>query len=341
MTQQNKTVFIAIISILILWIIWWIVLQKPENTIEKTKEQNIQKNPESNVKMSVQEIKEKQIEKEKQYAKTIENENQFFNDALMALDESICEKIVQDMVLKQDCIDNVYLALSKEKNEMSYCMKIKDSTKSTNCKNLMYYDMAIKNTSNLYCNRIKNDESLIQNCNTNIILTTIETTDQKGDTKICESLIGSDKDYCMNRIKKSDDLVALRDAVEWNNWWECWQISDPDLKKKCLDVIYLETAINSKNITICNKIISSERKTQCQSALGKMQWEEYLQKAIEKNDITICNNIIDITTKNNCTDSLYIKKAYQEKNINYCNKIIDSKQKEICTSDLNLILKQK
>lgn len=288
---------------------------------------------------SKEEIKKELAQKEIAFAENIKEQNDFFNEAIENFDTDICNKIT-DTKKQQECLDNVYLWLSKEKNEISYCMKIKDSDKITNCKNLMYYDLAIKNNSLAFCNKIKSDNALIKNCNTNIIFATLETKDLQWDTKICDTLTWSDKEYCINRIKKADDLETLRDAVEWNDSGDCSSITDVTLKNNCLDVINIDKAINEKNISLCDKIVVIDKKTQCRTSLWKILWEDFLREAIEKNDLNICNKITDNMLKITCSDNIYMKKAYSEKNIWWCDKLQNESNKSQCKNDLSLILKQ-
>ena len=55
-----------------------------------------------------EEIKKELEQKEIEYAENIQQQNDYFNEAIENFDTDTCEKITEAK-LKQDCLDNVYL----------------------------------------------------------------------------------------------------------------------------------------------------------------------------------------------------------------------------------------
>lgn len=133
-----------------------------------------------------------------------------YNGAVDTLDITVCEKIVGNDKLKNECTDNVYAAqASKEKNG-ALCKKIQDTTVKAHCTNLFIYEATIVSLKQSDCEQIIGDTALKNACAKNIVFAKIETPSFSGTTDVCTSLTGADKDYCTNRIKKGDDITLLQ-----------------------------------------------------------------------------------------------------------------------------------
>lgn len=66
-----------------------------------------------------------------------------YNDAVAALDISLCEKIVSNDVLKSECSDNVYSAKASKEKNVQLCEKIQDKKTQSRCANAFIYDSAL------------------------------------------------------------------------------------------------------------------------------------------------------------------------------------------------------
>lgn len=281
---------------------------------------------------SLQEAEQKQVQDK------IEMYN-IYNNAVDKLDITVCDKIT-DEKLKTKCMDNVYSALStKEKNE-TLCEKIQDMTIKVHCINSYVYEIAIASGKQSDCNKISGDNDLKRACTKNVIFSQIESQSFSGKTNVCESLGGDDKNYCINRINKSSDIDLLQLWTNTKNINICGQIKDISMKNTCSDTVYIALAMEKQDGSICNKIIDSNRKTNCLTQFARVNDASILQKAITKNNLSLCTTITTPDLRTKCSDTLLLKLWVVNKDIATCTKIIDTSTKKQCNDSVNLILKQ-
>lgn len=282
---------------------------------------------------SLQEAEQKQLqEKVDRYTA--------YNGAVDTLDIAACEKIVGDDILKTECIDNVYSALSSREKNVTFCEKIQDVTIKAHCMNSFIYDTAIASGKQLDCDKIVGDSDLKEACTKNIVFAQIENQSFSGTISTCESLTWVDKEYCINRIKKDSDVDLLQQGTNTKNISICGQIKDTSMKNTCTDTVYMTLAIEKQDGLLCAKIIDTLRRTNCNTQFARVNDANILQKAIAGNNLSMCKTIVTLDMRTKCTDTLLLKQWVTNKNVATCNKISDTSTKKQCNDAVKLILEQ-
>lgn len=171
-----------------------------------------------------------------------------------------CEK-VEDILIKQECIDNWNLAKASFENDIQYCDRVKNNIKKTKCRDNYFYNQALFVWNQANCYQIE-DISLEYNCKKSIIFSILEI-EKDLNISLCSVLIWEDKSNCLLKVQQKKD-----------------------------EILFLQ-ALDKKEINICKKIQTPIIQMNCKDTF-------YMQEAIEINDIKKCSFISDLTTKNKC-----------------------------------------
>ncbi|MDD2891383.1 MAG: hypothetical protein PHQ95_00255 [Candidatus Gracilibacteria bacterium] len=101
------------------------------------------------------------------------------------------------------------------------------------------------------------------------------------------------------------------------------------LQKKTEDYAFYNTAVESLDITACDRIIGDDTlKTQCADNV-------YSAQASKEKDVTLCDKITDTTTKARCTNSFAYDSALVSGKQSDCDKItLDSDLKNACMKNI-------
>ena len=59
----------------------------------------------------------------------------------------------------------------------------------------------------------------------------------------------------------------------------------------------MKSAKETKNITLCSKILDASQKERCQTSIEKLVDAEYYRNARDTNNVSLCAKIADDTTK--------------------------------------------
>lgn len=282
---------------------------------------------------SLYETEQKQLQKKM-------DDYTIYNGAIDTLDITVCEKIIGNDALKTECLDNVYSAnASKEKN-VALCDKIQDTSTKARCTNGFAYDSAIVSGKQSDCDKIIGDNDLKNACMKNIVFAKIEDQSFSGTTDACTSLTGADKDYCVNRIKKSADIELLQKGTTTKDLDICAKIQDVGMKNICNDTVYMPLALERKDGSLCAKITDVSRKASCTTQFTRINDVTLLQKSLADNSISLCATITTTDLRTKCSDTLFLKQAVASKDAAMCAKIFDTSTKVQCNNAVKVILDQ-
>lgn len=196
-------------------------------------------------------------------------------------------------------------------------------------------------SNNAYCEEISHNLSDKEQCLLNFAI-------EQQDEFLCDSILSlGDKDYCYLNIalKKQESDVCMNIVetyMEDKCYFElakiinvslCNNIKDIEEKEFCFVYIYIELAVEEKDIGYCDKITHINAVDNCFSEMAVVLQDYSLceKKVSEKNrmycysifaesmnDYILCGNITDIAYKNKC----YINIASATKNISLCEYVI-------------------
>ena len=97
----------------------------------------------------------------------------------------------------------------------------------------------------------------------------------------------------------------------------------------------MKKAKETKNITLCSKILDASQKERCQTSIEKLVDAEYYRNARDTNNVSLCAKIADDTTKNKCENTVYMSLALTKRDASLCDKLTQVDQKDQCNSLLN------
>ena len=97
-----------------------------------------------------------------------------YNTAVDTLDITLCEKIINNDTLKNECTDNVYSAQASKNKNAALCEKIQDTTTKNRCTNSFIYETTVATGNKTDCDKIIGDDNLKNACTKNIVFTQIE-----------------------------------------------------------------------------------------------------------------------------------------------------------------------
>lgn len=230
-----------------------------------------------------------------------------YNSAVDTLDIAVCEKIASDDKLKAECRDNVYSARASKGKNVALCDKVTDATTKSRCVNSFAYDAAIASEKQSDCDKITGDNDLKNACTKNAVFAKIENLSFSGTIDVCNGLIGADKDYCINRVKKDANIDLLQKGTNTKDINICGQIQDISMKNVCGDTVYMTLAMEKKDGSLCAKIVDTARKTSCITQFARINDANILSKALTENNISFCATITTSDLKVKCTDTLLFK----------------------------------
>lgn len=171
---------------------------------------------------------------------------------------------------KTKCIDNSYAAKSSISNDPLICKDISSIENQNNCFDNYYNNNALKSQDYNLCKKIINID-LKNNCNYLIIISKIESPDNKQWIEICNVLTWENKTYCQNKFTTNNDWKILQKAISSLDLKSCGNINSLSLKIKCKDIINFKLAINIKDLKSCSKINDELLKSQCNEILLKLK----------------------------------------------------------------------
>ena len=261
-----------------------------------------------------------------------------YNGAVDSMDLTACEKIVGNDILKAECLDNVNAAKASKGKDVTLCDKILDTERKNHCTSSFAYDTALASSKQSDCDKITGDSDLKNACTKNIIFAKIESQSFSGTTDVCDSLLGADKDYCVNRIKKSSDIELLQKGTNTKDLNICSQIQDTGMKNICNDMVYMTLALEKKDGTLCTKIVDTARKTTCTTQFARINDAALFSKALAANDLALCATITTPELKTKCSDNIFLKTGLASRDAAICAKISDVGTQKQCSDAVKLIL---
>jgi hypothetical protein len=101
--------------------------------------------------------------------------------------------------------------------------------------------------------------------------------------------------------QKEIEIISLNRAGETGKKELCDDITDPDLKTKCIDNSYAAKASIDNNPDICTKISDLDWKNKCLD-------NYYYNNALKTQDYNLCKKIIDTNLKEKCISSIIFQK---------------------------------
>lgn len=195
-------------------------------------------------------------------------------NALDRLDADLCKAIKEDE-LKKNCLIQVELVMNPGEKSLSNCGQIQEDNLKGACLSQYYYEVAMKNRSKTDCSKIE-EEVLRNRClraigQTQVASSTptrpLESTKLTNPLEVCNNLSGSDKTKCR-------DKSNFNQAFESKELSYCSRITSTELKEKCqndqgnnINRYYLRMAMANKDSALCSKILDEEVRTSCLSAL--------------------------------------------------------------------------
>jgi len=190
-------------------------------------------------------------------------------------DISICDKI-QENSIKEDC----YLEVASEGEYISLCDKLSDDFSKVMCQMEVVENIA-KKEKDIYlslCQRIDLEASRANCYRVAAIL--------KKDPSICDNITGEaekeNKAWCYS------DSISTREHLPY-----CEKMPNDFYRYTC----YAKVAVNSKDVTLCEKISDlkySGVKDNC-----------YLKIAQETKNSSLCQKITDPETKDECLQTIH------------------------------------
>ncbi|MFA5916809.1 MAG: hypothetical protein WC850_01070 [Candidatus Gracilibacteria bacterium] len=102
---------------------------------------------------------------------------------------------------------------------------------------------------------------------------------------------------------------------------------EEEIKQKEIDIISLNRSGETGKKELCNDITNQELKIKCID-------NSYAAKASIDNNSDLCSKITDIEWQNKCLDNYYNNNALKLQDYNLCKKIISTNLKENCTSSI-------
>ena len=249
---------------------------------------------------SLYETEQKQLQKKM-------DDYTIYNGAIDTLDITVCEKIIGNDALKTECLDNVYSAKASKEKNVALCDKIQDTSTKARCTSGFAYDSAIASGKQSDCDKIIGNSDLKNACMKNIVFAKIEDQSFSGTVDACQVLVGADKDYCVNRIKKDGDIDLLQKGTSLKDMNICGQIKDLNMKNTCSDTVYMTSALEKQDGSLCAKIVDVGRKTNCVTQFARVADAAFLQNALIQNNLALCTKIMTPDLKTKCTDTLLLK----------------------------------
>lgn len=265
--KKNK---IIIIILLIFWLSFWVFfynsyinIQKKEKEIEERKKQEELLNKEIEEKLEDFELiplieKEKEViieeKNENSWRKTLQdNLKQESIDILTFTNIKQCDGL---KYLKEKCRNNFLYSLAIENNDLNYCNQLKNKNEVESCKDEINYNK-------LNCNSIKNTflkEKCLYNLNQKKESKIVKTASSIDICKILTSY--NDKENCAKKIilEKKDLSLCNEISTDKNEQNNCIKNISYELNR-----FIIQEAVKTKDLSLCDKIIDENIKTQCKS----------------------------------------------------------------------------
>lgn len=156
-----------------------------------------------------------------------------------------------------------------------------------------------------------------------------------------------------------DDIIEVTNEVVEDEVVPCENMEWEELAS-CMDKVYLNESVKSKDITICDKISTEDWKDNCKDNFElsnaiqfdsswncsnikddykreKCEMNNALQSSLKMWDVKWCA-VLEWESRNKCESETLINLAIQNMDKSQCEKIEIAEDKETCNSILNSIL---
>lgn len=265
---MNKNKFFIIIWLIIFLWIWLFAYNSYTKIKQKEKEIALRELKEKEVQEKLEDLEVKptlEIKKEEKTSSWENLENQ--------KDDS--KKTLQD-TLKAEAIDILTFTNVKQCDNLKYLKE--------KCKNNFVYELSIENNDLSYCEQLKTPEQ-ISSCKDEINLKNLN----------CNNINNSFlKEKCLYNLNKKNEINIIKNA---DNADECKKLSDYANKENCIKKIILE----KKDLNLCNSVFSNKtEQTNCIKNISYDFNRDIINEAYTKKDLSLCEKILDQNIKTQC-----------------------------------------
>lgn len=161
--------------------------------------------------------------------------------------------------VKEKCIDQFTFQLAVKENKIDYCDKISDVIDKGNCIDEINYNLK-------KCELIKNAYL---------------------------------KEKCVYNLNEEKKITTSVTVVSSSNSWvsDCQKLSTYSQKEQCSKKIILE----NKDISICNKVFSnSEEQKKCRDNISYDFDRMIINEAFDKKNLSLCDKLVNTEAKSQC-----------------------------------------
>ena len=243
----------------------------------------------------------------------------FYNSALKNLNPNLCEWITKK-IQQQECRDMIGATQAKKSGDIAACDTLTGTGIVILCRDAIRSDRAVTTRNKILCDKVTDTERKIY-CKEQIDELILQANAEENSlTKdLCNKLGEEQKWNCLNEIQQIDETNIYKEATSKNDEKLCKTIKNKELQSTCIDTISIKIAVSTNNSILCEKISDQEKRLYCKTQVSKTEDINLYKSAIESNNLSTCEKINTLTLKNKCNDSIIISRVKIEKNPSLCS----------------------
>ena len=225
-----------------------------------------------------------------------------WTDALNSGAMSDCGRIRFDDKLKQQCEDNLNLALTL-KTQNPDCKLISNSELRQDCIDRAAYQTALDMAVVDECEAIEN-QTLRQNCEDEVQKTIAR---QNEDEAKCNT-VRSDviREACLAQFPEKEPIAnspstgpQLPSPTASTILAACDQLTGTQ-QAKCQDNAYRQLVLEEEDLSHCQQLSTADAQEKCDVEQGWVLDQRLLIQALDENEVDLCGQIVNLNLNNTC-----------------------------------------
>lgn len=260
----------------------------------------------------------------------LKKDNEHFNRAMHYEDVRECDPIKQSEK-QEECRDMIAIAHIRKSGNVSACVDIKNAKRQTECRHLTAETTALTENDKSICQYIQ-DERHAQRCRENIDAKRLADITERGSAHIseCESLEDNFRKECQKRIENHRSEAAYYEAIRGTDVAACAALEEEQLALECRDSVLENIAHSASNPALCQQIINTQKRSECERRLSAEEYNAQLERAIQEKNISLCADINDTEIRDTCRDTILLILVRDTNNVTLCDMLSEDTHKDTC-----------